>query len=268
MLRAARRLLSKVQTGKQRRGFTRSHLSFDSKDYAAVYAVGDIHGCYEQLRAAYAAIEKDAAVIGGRSLVIFLGDYVDRGLHSKSVMNFLCSRSSSSFESVFLCGNHDEEFLQFCLNPSRKLAWLDFGGRETLMSYGIDADHILKSAGGAQGLAQAVRQVIPDQHIEFLKGLPILARVDDVVFVHAGIRPSVPLNEQSDYDLTWIREPFLSKGPGFEFTVVHGHTVTMEPSFGRQRIGIDTGVYETGRLTVLKLSNGEASFVDTNRVSS
>jgi len=267
MLRAARRLLSKVQTGKQRRGSRRSHLSFDSKDYAAVYAVGDIHGCYEQLRAAYAAIEKDAAVIGGRSLVIFLGDYVDRGLHSKSVMNFLC-RSGLPLESVFLCGNHEEEFLQFCLNPSRKLAWLDFGGRETLMSYGIDADHILKSAGGTQGLAQAVRQVIPDQHIEFLKGLPILARVDDVVFVHAGIRPSVPLNEQNDYDLTWIREPFLSKGPGFEFTVVHGHTVTIEPSFGRQRIGIDTGVYETGRLTVLKLSNGEVSFVDTSRVSS
>ncbi|WP_160006267.1 metallophosphoesterase family protein [Rhizobium sp. 18055] len=261
MLKAARRFLSRMSVGKQQPGHRRQHLDIAGQDYVAIYAIGDVHGCHDKLVLACNAISADASAQKGRTLAIFLGDYVDRGMQSKSVLNYITNSGSFDFGCLFLCGNHDEAFLNFCRDPGRSLSWLDLGGRETLMSYGIDADHMLNSAGGIASLSEAVAQVVPARHLEFIENLPVLAKIGQNVFVHAGIRPGVPLAQQSDRDLMWIREPFLSRGPELDLTVVHGHTVSEEPAFGRNRIGIDTGAYESGRLTVMRMTGSEISFL-------
>lgn len=141
------------------------------------------------------------------------------------------------------------------------MGWLDFGGAETLRSYGIDAEHTLKDGGGQAALFRMVEEAVPEQHIQFLETLPTMLTVGKLVFVHAGVRPGVPLENQTDEDLMWIREPFLSDGPQLSSLVIHGHTVTPEPSFASGRVGIDTGAYATGRLTVLRISQGKASIL-------
>jgi serine/threonine protein phosphatase 1 len=103
-----------------------------------------------------------------------------------------------------------------------------------------------------------VKQAVPASHIDFLASLPTMLEIGPLVFVHAGIRPGIPLAEQTDQDLLWIREPFLSAGPKLPVLIVHGHTVQPEPDFGNRRVGIDTGAFATGRLTVLRIANGKA----------
>jgi serine/threonine protein phosphatase 1 len=246
---------------KQQPSRRRQHIEVASREYAAIYAVGDIHGCHDKLVVACRAISADTGVPQGKKLAVFLGDYVDRGMQSKAVLNYISNSANFDFDCLFLCGNHDEAFLAFCRNPERQLSWLDLGGRETLMSYGIDADHMLNSSGGIASLSEAVAQVIPTRHLEFIDGLPVLAKIGKYVFVHAGIRPGVSISQQNDRDLMWIREPFLTRGPELDVTVIHGHTVTEEPVFGRDRIGIDTGAYESGRLTVMRMVATEISFL-------
>lgn len=262
MLRnVGRRIRSLVGAKKSAALRGRTRVVLDPDKYRAIYAIGDVHGCFDKLVAACKAIAQDADQFDGRVLAVFLGDYVDRGLHSRSVLRYLTKISNFPFDCQFLSGNHDEAFVEFCRDPGRSIGWLDLGGRETLMSYGIDADHILRSAGGVKALSDVVDQVVPNGDLDFLNTLPVMVEVGKTIFVHAGIRPGVPLTEQSDYDLMWIREPFLSRGPEFELTVIHGHTITDEPDFGPNRIGIDTGAYETGRLTAVRIVGDEISFV-------
>lgn len=160
-----------------------------------------------------------------------------------------------------ICGNHDFEFLRFLRDTRNNMGWLDFGGIETLRSYGIDAEHTLKGGGGPAALVRMVEEAVPQQHIRFLEAIPTMLTVGKLVFVHAGIRPGVPLENQVDDDLMWIREPFLTDGPQIASLVVHGHTPTKEPSFGSSRVGIDTGAFATARLTVLRICQGKASIL-------
>ncbi|WP_240539053.1 metallophosphoesterase [Rhizobium tumorigenes] len=215
----------------------------------------------ELLRKAYESILKDRPAVTGRKLVVFLGDYVDKGPDSKAVLEFLCQPAREGVHHVCLCGNHDAEFFRFLQDPKSNLGWLEFGGVNTLRSYGIDTKHILKNGGGLKVLQRTVSQAIPAQHIEFLSSLPTMLKVGDIVFVHAGVRPGISLTEQTDHDLLWIREPFLTEGPMLPLFVLHGHTVTARPAFGNRRVGIDTGAYATGRLTVIKLSQGTVSML-------
>ncbi|QYA03906.1 serine/threonine protein phosphatase [Rhizobium sp. B21/90] len=233
-----------------------------ASDFVAVYAIGDVHGSVELLRHAYEKIIEDRSEVTGRKLVVFLGDYVDKGPDSKAVLEFLCEPVREGMHHVCLCGNHDAEFFRFLQDPKSNLGWLDFGGVDTLRSYGVDAKHILKNGGGPDVLHRTVCQAIPDQHIDFLSSLPTMLKVGDMVFVHAGVRPGIPLVEQTDHDLLWIREPFLTEGPKLPLFVFHGHTVTAKPDFGKRRVGIDTGAFATGRLTVLKLSQGTVSMLE------
>jgi serine/threonine protein phosphatase 1 len=227
-----------------------------------IYAIGDIHGCIKELQAAEMRIAEDMRLSGRAGLVVLLGDYVDRGPSSYQVVEHLLRPSELGLRRLALCGNHEDVFSKFIAEPQLYMDWLDLGGEKTLMSYGIDVAHLnLRRKGKARDLKQVLAEAIPASHIEFLAHLPVLLKVGELVFVHAGLRPRVPLLEQDDEDLMWIREPFLSQGPGWPIIVVHGHTPASEPSLGPGRIGIDTGAFFTGKLTVLKIDGETKAFV-------
>lgn len=222
-----------------------------------LYIVGDIHGRYDALLRAEDKVRADIRRHETPGMMVLLGDYVDRGPDSRKVISHLL-HNEEGLTRLMLCGNHDDMFLQAIEGRIDPSAWLSFGGRETLFSYGIDA-HEVAMRGGRQALARAMAETVPLPHVQFLRHLPSLARSDDFVFVHAGVRPGMKLDRQNDDDLLWIREPFLSVGPRLPVTVVHGHTITPEPVFVEGRIGIDTGAYQTGILSILK--------IDANRLS-
>jgi len=235
-----------------------------SPDQSLIYAIGDVHGCHDTLLALEQRIRADAARHPDeRPLVIYLGDYVDRGPASRAVIQHLATEHhNDGMERIALCGNHDDTFLNFMDDPDTHQRWLKVGGDTTIRSYGLDPAIYLARPGGLQALAEDLRSQVPPHHITFLQNLPIAARSGSRLFVHAGIVPGVPLWQQEDYDMMWIREPFLSEGPGLPLTVVHGHTAGPEPVFGRNRICIDTTCYATGRLTALKVTPDSETLLD------
>jgi serine/threonine protein phosphatase 1 len=225
-----------------------------------LYAIGDVHGCLDLLLSAEQRIFADMKATGKPGLIILLGDYIDRGPQSAAVLEHLSRDAAPGVRRLPLCGNHEEAFLQFLRDPGQLTRWLDFGGKQTLQSYGIDVEYMLERTGGRISELKAVlRDAVPEQHVRFLTRLPTCLRIGNYFFVHAGVRPDVALDEQADEDLMWIREPFLSRGPGMPLTVVHGHTPIAVPDFGANRIGIDTGAFMTGQLTVLKIEANVAS---------
>lgn len=238
----------------------RERVEIDPQD-TVVYAIGDIHGCLAELRAAERRIIADAAHLpASRRIILALGDLIDRGPQSAAVLDHFADAPPAGFERLSLCGNHDETFLSFIEDPQANMGWLEFGGEQTLESYGIDVTRLARHRGAA-GLGDIVRATVPDSHIAFLRKLPVALRMGGALFVHAGVRPGVPLTEQSDDDFMWIREPFVSQPHGLGVMVIHGHTPANEPVFATGRIGIDTGAFATGRLTVLRVFDGEAAIL-------
>ncbi|KQT46887.1 hypothetical protein ASG47_09720 [Devosia sp. Leaf420] len=229
---------------------------------AVIYAIGDIHGCLDKLKALEAFIAEDAASIDGEKLIITLGDYIDRGPASAQTLNHLIRRAPEGFKRICLQGNHEVMFQKAVEQPKSMGDWLEWGGRETLTSYGIDGDAFRSMSVRTRG--QVMQSFIPVDHLDFLKSRPIMVTAGAFTFVHAGIRPKVALEQQRDEDLIWIREPFLSQPHGLPATVVHGHTPMDAPSVAEGRIGIDTGAYAGGPLTAVKiLKSGAVSFMST-----
>ena len=227
-----------------------------------IYAIGDVHGCLNELQQAEARIAEDIARTGRPGMIVFLGDYVDRGPSSSQVIEHLQRPSELGLRRLPLCGNHDDIFSKFIDEPELYTDWLRLGGEQTLLSYGVDIRQLSAGKKGWLGdLRQVLAEAIPASHKQFLANLPICLKIGKIVFVHAGLRPRVALNEQSDEDLMWIREPFLSQGPGQPLLVVHGHTPQPTPDISMGRIGIDTGAYYSGKLTVLKIDGGQKAFV-------
>jgi serine/threonine protein phosphatase 1 len=239
----------------------RSRLAFDADAFSAIYAVGDVHGCYLELLQAECRILQDASTRDGRKLIVMLGDYVDRGPSSRRVVEHLMKPLTPQIERVSLCGNHDDSFCHFLEDPSAGRRWLDFAAAATLYSYGMDIDRALQQAGGYAGLAPLLAKAIPASHYHWFKSLPVMLTVGQFLFVHAGIKPGITLDAQADEDLMWIREPFLSRGPELPYTVVHGHTPTDAVTFGKNRIGVDTGAYASGHLSVVRIANGHADLI-------
>jgi serine/threonine protein phosphatase 1 len=240
----------------------RSRIDLTAEGYAAIYALSDIHGCYDALIEAERRIVEDAGTVPGRKLLMFLGDYVDRGSRSNDVLQHLCEPPPAGFDRYILCGNHDDVFLKFLDDPRANSYWLEFGAVQTLASYGVDAEYLLLEEGRSiEELCKTVRQVVPRAHVELLRSLPIAILIGPILFVHAGIRPGVPLAQQTDEDLIWIRDPFLSEGPQLPVLVVHGHTPGLHPVFGDHRIGIDTAAAMGGSLTVLKIADGRQTIL-------
>lgn len=235
----------------------RDRIALTAHDYAAIYALSDIHGCYDDMVAAERRIVEDARSLPGRKLLMFLGDYVDRGPRSSDVLAHLCAPPPEGFDRYALCGNHDDVFLRFLEDPDANSHWLEFGALPTLASYGIDARHVLFDLGfSVTELRDLALKAIPAAHVDLLRSLAGAVTLGSTLFVHAGIRPGVPLHDQTDEDLLWIREPFLSEGPQLPLLVIHGHTPGSHPVFGKGRIGIDTAVSMGGTLTVLKMADG------------
>ncbi len=227
-------------------------------DDTIVYAIGDIHGRGDLLAELHRLIEIDArARPVERRVIVHLGDYVDRGPDSRGVLDRLIGAPLAGFQSVHLKGNHEDLLLRF-LDGGAGGIWLMNDGDATLRSYGVAADDV--DPGKAQ---RAFGKRLPPAHRAFLEGLALEHREGDYLFVHAGIRPGVPLDRQAPADLLWIREPFLGWTGDHGAVVVHGHTPVPEPEMRANRIGIDTGAFYSGRLTCLVLEGGGRRFLST-----
>ncbi|MGQ3292460.1 MAG: metallophosphoesterase family protein [Shinella sp.] len=221
---------------------------------STIYAIGDIHGCLDALLALEARILADVRQSGVQDpLLIYLGDYIDRGPDSKAVLSHIARQDhGDGIERIALCGNHDDTFLRFIHDPANNAAWMNVGGDATLRSYGLGELAHLRRPEELADIGPMLRATIPNEHVTLLENLPVMATIGTCLFVHAGIRPGIAIEDQTDRDLLWIREPFLSEGPRLPINVIHGHTAGAEAVFGTRRICIDTGCYKTGRLTALK----------------
>ena len=229
-----------------------------------VYAVGDVHGEATALSRILERVREDAAGADGMRLVlVFLGDYVDRGLESRRVIDLLLDDPAPGFEARFLRGNHDAWLLAFLDDPAAGFGWLDVGGQATLLSYGVRAPPGPRTAARMEWLRDEVDRLLPPRHRAFLNALLPYHIEGDYAFAHAGVRAGVPIDQQSEADLLWIRDDFLNASHDHGKIVVHGHTFTAEPDVRANRIGIDTGAYATGRLTCLVLQGTSRRFLST-----
>jgi serine/threonine protein phosphatase 1 len=239
-----------------------NHLSVPSWP-AAIYAIGDVHGCLDQLLELERRISMDQQAPAGDKLIVMLGDYVDRGPASAAVLDHLLRPAPSGFGRVLLAGNHEEMMLN-AITGAGDEAWLEFGGLETLRSYGADVE--LFRACAPRVRQRMLQSIVPQEHVAFLTSLAVLLQVEQTVFVHAGIRRGVPLDQQERSDLMWIRRDFLDAEPVDDLLVVHGHTPAVEPELVAGRIGIDTGAFATGKLTAVRLTPGQAPVFFTTGV--
>ena len=221
------------------------------------YAIGDIHGRLDLLDQLLALIDADDA---GRSdaecQLIFLGDLIDRGPDSAGVVERARAIHAAAPSTQLLMGNHEEVFLKALDGDEKAMRFFcRIGGRETILSYGISESDYLRF--DHEQLIAAMQQAVPASHRDFLASFSDMFVIGDYAFVHAGIRPGMPLAEQRPGDLRWIREPFLDSDESHECVVIHGHTITEAVDFRANRIGIDTGAHLTGKLTCLGLESDQ-----------
>jgi len=200
-----------------------------------IFAIGDIHGCYDQLKALVEKIPIDFS----RDTLLFIGDYIDRGPHSAEVVDYLIQLKKRVKEVIFLKGNH-EDMLDKFLSGDDRFTYLLNGGQQTLDSY-------LKKT------VQPESFPIPPDHVEFFKSLRLYYETEDFIFVHAGLRPRTPLETQSAEDLLWIRDNFISTKYDFGKRVIFGHTPLKKPLVEPNKIGIDTGAVYGNALTCVQL---------------
>jgi len=229
---------------------------------ARVYAVGDIHGRYDLLQQLLALIDADAGPAQSSNTLIFLGDYIDRGPQSREVVELLQSLTKPDWEIIALRGNHEQMALAFCEDAGVYRTWRDYGGGPTLASYGVRPPAFDNAEEFAKAREAFVAR-LPPAHRDFFNALPYSHTIGDYLFVHAGIRPDVPIDRQSPQDMMWIRQEFLWSGRVSEKIVVHGHSPSGSPAERKNRIGIDTGAYATGRLTALVLEGETRRFLST-----
>jgi serine/threonine protein phosphatase 1 len=232
-------------------------------DGVRVYAIGDVHGRFDLLTDLLRQIEADTAARGDAATqVVMLGDLIDRGPQSRQVIELFVDHRPAFAHFHFLMGNHEEMLLRLAEDPDAPGMdkFLRFGGRELLESYDVP-QHMLDLPD-----LYAHRDLIghiPGAHLRFLSAAQQAVRFGDYLFVHAGIRPGIPIDEQSASDLRWIRAEFLDSDADHGVVVVHGHTVTATPDVRPNRIGIDTGAYASGMLTALCLDGTDRWWLST-----
>jgi len=245
-----------------------------------IYAIGDIHGRRDLLEALHVKILADAARADAPAkTIVYLGDYVDRGPDSRGVVDLLANGPVAGFndgplpgfddgplpgfKSVHLKGNHEALLLDFLDRGARLDGWLLNGAAATLKSYGVEAPGLGADSDTVATTQNALSAALPDAHLAFLRSLRPSFAAGGYFFAHAGVRPGVSLRRQRAEDLLWIRDAFLASDKSFGKLVVHGHTITREPHVAPNRIGIDTGAFESGVLTCLVAEGGARYFLHT-----
>lgn len=220
-----------------------------------IYAIGDVHGRVDLLDQVFSRIDAHLAAHPiAHPLQVLIGDYIDRGPASCQVLDRLIGRAQTH-KTIFLKGNHETFVLEFLRRPSVLGDWGRLGGFETLLSYGLTPS-LDPDTATQKELAIALRAALPMSHRIFLENLHTSFSCGEFFFVHAGVRPGIPLAKQSENDLLWIRDDFLLHEEDFGKFIVHGHTPVRDVDIRSNRINIDTGAYATGRLTCLVMQDG------------
>jgi len=227
-----------------------------------VYAIGDIHGRKDLLEALIDRIRAHAGDADHE--LIFLGDYIDRGPESAGVVEYLIqSDALQGVDYTFLKGNHEATLLDFLDNPAVGPSWSTYGGLETLLSYGVKDVGLSRDETAWAETATRFREKLPASHLDFYRRLESFALRGEYFFVHAGIDPDKPIQAQTDADLLWIRDAFLSSPRQHDYMIVHGHTPEAAPHKDKRRIGLDTGAYQTGVLTAAAINADGVEFLAT-----
>lgn len=230
-----------------------------------VYAVGDIHGRADLLGRLLPALRRDrdarVSSLDEPALIVFLGDYVDKGPQSRQVIDMLIDFARQpEFECRFLLGNHEETLLDFLSGKIRGRTWAEHGGDATLRSYGVD---IGRREADWTGAREKMVASVPPEHVRFLKDLELMIEVGSLLFVHAGIRPGLPLEEQTTRDLLWIRSDFLDVPVSGRHLIVHGHTPKGSVYGAPGRLCLDSAAYMSGRLSAAVFNDGEIGIIDS-----
>ncbi len=228
------------------------------------YAIGDVHGCADLLAAMLDEIEERARneqCEAGAPIVVFLGDYVDRGPNSAGVLDLLISGRPANCERRYLRGNHEQAMVAFIDNPVVNKRWVLHGGAETMMSYGVAPPSLAGASDDDWAAAAgALKEKVPPRHLQFLAGLERYIELGGYAFVHAGVDAGMALADQPDEVLYWTRSQFIADKRPFSHVVVHGHTPGERPYRDKRRIGVDTGAYASGALTAARFEGGEVTF--------
>jgi serine/threonine protein phosphatase 1 len=231
-------------------------------DKTCIYAIGDIHGRADLLKQLHESILLDTDKYPDfRRVIVYLGDYIDRGKNSKQVIDQLLNSPRSDFTAIHLRGNHENMLLEFLEDNHRGDLWFMNGGLETLKSYNISLTRLNEL--NYEKIGNILQEKMPAEHIAFFQSLKTHHVEGNYFFCHAGVNPNVPLDAQTEEDLTWIRDPFLRSKKDFGKVVVHGHTVSQEPVLLPNQIGVDTGAVFTNRLTCVVLTKDEPYFLST-----
>jgi serine/threonine protein phosphatase 1 len=227
---------------------------------AAVYAIGDVHGRLEQLIALEAKIAEDGLGIEGEKWLVTLGDHIDRGPASAAAIEHVMGPAPKGFRRFSLLGNHEVMLLEFLANPAANVDYLEQGGIETLRSYGIELNY--PPLRSSEALQRYLAERFPAEHAAFIAALPLYLSLPGWLFVHAGIRPGIPLAAQREEDLVWIRAPFLTSQLTGGLRVVHGHTPGPAIVTTPHRIDVDTHCFRTGVLSAARVTpDGRTAFL-------
>ena len=232
-------------------------------DDQRIYAIGDVHGSNHLLTRLLMAIGADVQSRPAKHVtLIYVGDYIDRGLGVREVIDMVRHVPAFANEVIRLKGNHEVMLDQFLAEPEFARDWRHYGGIETLAAYGVDIRKVQLGRDFASARDQLVA-AMPPEHVRFFSDLQPAAVIGDYFFCHAGVRPDVPLDEQVEADLLWIREPFLTSEADFGKMVVHGHSPCEQPEVRGNRINVDTGAYATGRLTAVRIESDGFAFLSS-----
>lgn len=227
------------------------------------YAIGDVHGCYDQLIELEERVVADASRLPGRKLIVMLGDFIDRGPNSARVIAHLMRPPPAQFDRICLTGNHEISMLSYIDDEISLENWFQLGAEKTLHSYGLDPQHLERQYPSRKKRDAFIRATLPAEHIAFLRELPILLDTPTALFVHAGIDPEMSIADQSDADLVFIRSRFFASEIPLPKLIVHGHTPVKAPQTGRLRLNIDTGAFASGKLTAARLWHGSVQVTST-----
>lgn len=232
-------------------------------DGQRVYAIGDIHGRSDLLVELLGRLKADALGFEGEITLVCVGDYIDRGPDSKGVVDVLLAEIPASWKTVFLRGNHEQAMLDFLAEPATRGEWLAWGGMQALESYGV-APYGARGIRDVAALAAEMRHALEEcGQMGFFEKTELAALCGDYMFVHAGVRSGIAADRQMAEDLLFIREDFLGRPHNLPYRVVFGHTIFSDPVIEDDRIGLDTGAFQTGILTALRLEDAEVEVFQT-----